>query len=51
MTYQVAEIIITAMVFLLICRLIALTSARKSWLTGTRHSLMLKYCAALSYAE
>lgn len=41
----------TMIVFLLIYRLIALTSARYSLSTGTRHNLILKYCAALSYAE
>jgi hypothetical protein len=41
----------TKTVFLLICCLIALTSAWKFLFTGTRRSLMLKYCAALSYAE
>lgn len=39
------------MVFPLIHLLIAFTSARNSLFTGTRRNLMLKYCAALSYAE
>lgn len=39
------------MVFLLMHRLIPFTSARKSLFTGTRRTFILKYWAALSYAE
>ncbi len=38
-------------VFLLIRRLMAFTSAWKSEVTGARRNLISKYCAALSYAE
>lgn len=42
---------VTMMVFLLISRFIAFTSARRSAPTGARRSFILKYWAALSYAE